>query len=197
MAQACGTVDTWILFIARHPEHPLTDRARALKLGIARRFSCYSHSLSISSRQDIVEPLLACDLSRFHDAQAPVYERALAELRAGRKQSHWMWFIFPQYAGLGLSAMSQRYAIRSLGEAVAYLADPALGRRLVECVEAVLAVPEKSAHDIFGSPDDVKFRSSLTLFATAASDPSLFEAALQRFYGGVPDARTLDLLNGR
>lgn len=134
------------------------------------------------------------DLSRFHEAQAPIYRRALAELRAGRKQSHWMWFIFPQIEGLGMSAMAQRYAIGSLAEVSAYLADPILGRRLLECVEAVLAVPGKSAHEIFGSPDDMKFRSSLTLFAAAAADPSPFEAALQRFHGGVPDPRTLTLL---
>ncbi|MDR6756883.1 uncharacterized protein (DUF1810 family) [Mycoplana sp. BE70] len=137
------------------------------------------------------------DLSRFHEAQAPIYQRALAELRAGRKQSHWMWFVFPQIDGLGMSAMTQRYAVGSLGEASAYLADPVLGRRLSECVEAVLAVPEKSAHEIFGSPDDMKFRSSLTLFAAAAADRSLFEAALQRFYNGVPDSRTLALLGDR
>lgn len=134
------------------------------------------------------------DLSRFHEAQAPIYRRALAELRAGRKQSHWMWFIFPQIEGLGMSAMAQRYAIGSLAEASAYLADPILGRRLLECVEAVLAVPGKSAHEIFGSPDDMKFRSSLTLFAAAAADLSPFEAALQRFHGGMPDPRTLTLL---
>lgn len=141
-----------------------------------------------------MQPPPAFDLSRFRDAQAPIYQRALAELRAGRKQSHWMWFVFPQIDGLGMSAMTQRYAIGSLGEASAYLADPVLGRRLSECVEAVLAVPEKSAHEIFGSPDDMKFRSSLTLFAAAATDRSLFEAALQRFYNGVPDSRTLALL---
>lgn len=137
------------------------------------------------------------DLSRFHDAQASIYQQALAELRAGRKQSHWMWFVFPQIDGLGMSAMAQRYAIGSLAEASAYLADPVLGRRLLECVAAVLAVPGKSAHEIFGSPDDMKFRSSLTLFAATAADPTMFEAALQRFYGGVPDSRSLTLLGER
>lgn len=135
------------------------------------------------------------DLSRFHEAQGAIYQRALAELRAGRKETHWMWYIFPQIEGLGMSAMTQRYAITTLDEAVAYLADPVLGGRLLECTGAVLAVPEKSAHEIFGSPDDMKFRSSLTLFAAAAADPTPFEAALQRFYGGVPDSRTLALLD--
>jgi len=141
-----------------------------------------------------MEPMSKHDLSRFHEAQAPVYRRALAELRAGRKESHWMWFVFPQIEGLGMSAMSQRYAIRSAAEARAYLADAVLGARLLECVEAVLAVPQKSAHAIFGSPDDVKFRSSLTLFAAVAADPAPFEAALRRFYDGAPDGRTLALL---
>lgn len=107
-----------------------------------------------------------------------------------------MWFIFPQIEGLGMSAMTQHYAIGTLGEAAAYLADPVLGGRLLQCVEAVLAVPDESAHEIFGSPDDMKFRSSMTLFAAAAADPSPFEEALQRFYGGVRDSRTLALLGG-
>ncbi|PTM93399.1 DUF1810 domain-containing protein [Mycoplana dimorpha] len=144
-----------------------------------------------------MEPTSKHDLSRFREAQDPVYRRALAELRAGRKESHWMWFVFPQIEGLGMSAMSQRYAIGSAAEARAYLADDVLGARLLECVRAVLSVPEKSAHEIFGSPDDVKFRSSLTLFAAVAADPAPFEAALQRFYGGETDGRTLVLLAQR
>lgn len=134
------------------------------------------------------------DLQRFVDAQAPVYAAALAELQAGLKRSHWMWFVFPQLAGLGSSAMAQRYAISSLAEAQAYLAHPLLGPRLRTCVEAVNAVPGRSAHDIFGSPDDLKFRSSLTLFAAAADDPRLFEDALGRYFGGAGDPATLALL---
>src|SRR5262245_14233201 len=105
------------------------------------------------------------DLDRFVDAQNGAYERALSELRAGHKRSHWMWFIFPQIAGLGSSSMAEKYAIRSAEEASAYLADPVLGSRLLRCVDAVLAIEGKSAHEIFGSPDDLKLRSSMTLFA--------------------------------
>ena len=136
-------------------------------------------------------------LERFVRAQEGVYPRALAELKAGKKQSHWMWFIFPQVAGLGHSAMAQMYAIASLDEARAYLAHPVLGPRLRECCEAVLAVEGKSAHDIFGSPDDLKFRSSLTLFAQAMPDEPLFQDLLMKFFGGKPDLATLELLAGR
>ena len=125
-------------------------------------------------------------------AQAPIYDRALRELRAGRKQSHWMWFVFPQIAGLGHSAMAQTYAIESLEEARAYLAHPVLEPRLRECCQAVLDVQGKSAHEIFGSPDDVKFRSCLTLFARAAPDETLFRAALNKYFGGEEDALTLE-----
>lgn len=141
-----------------------------------------------------MEPHTEFDLSRFHEAQASVYPRVLAELRAGRKESHWMWFVFPQIDGLGMSAMSQRYAIRSVGEARAYLDDPVLGKRLRDCVNAMLLVPGKTAHEILRSPDDMKFRSSLTLFIAAADDPALFQQALDRFYAGAPDERTLVLL---
>lgn len=146
-----------------------------------------------------MDPLESHDLSRFHQAQAGTYARALSELKRGRKETHWMWFVLPQIAGLGLSAMSQRYAIRSAGEAQAYLADPVLGARLKECVAALLSVPGRSAREIMGSPDDMKLRSSLTLFAAVADDQSLaetalFEAALSRFFGGMADTRTLELL---
>lgn len=134
------------------------------------------------------------DLQRFVDAQGPIWARVGEELRRGRKTSHWMWFVFPQLAGLGLSATSQRYAIGSLGEAKAYLAHPVLGRRYRECVETLLTHPGASAHDIFGSPDDVKLRSSLTLFREAAPDEPLFQAALDRFFESRPDPRTLSLL---
>jgi uncharacterized protein (DUF1810 family) len=133
------------------------------------------------------------DLDRFVSAQAGVYREALAELTAGRKRTHWMWFIFPQIAGLGSSPAAQRYAIASLDEARAYLAHPVLGPRLRECADALLAVEGKSAEEILGYPDDLKLRSSMTLFARAADDPDVFEAVLERYYDG-PDPRTLALL---
>jgi len=134
------------------------------------------------------------DLQRFVDAQDRVYEAALAELTAGAKRSHWMWFVFPQIAGLGSSAMAQRYAIASLEEAREYLAHPVLGPRLRDCTAAVLAAPHRDAHRVFGSPDDLKFRSSMTLFTEAAPQDPLFRAALGRFFEGDPDARTLEIL---
>lgn len=130
-------------------------------------------------------------------AQRDTYPRALAELRAGRKHSHWMWFIFPQMRGLGSSAMSQRYGIRSLEEARALLAHPVLGARLEECALAVLAHKHLSAAEIFGSPDDLKLRSSATLFARASSANSVFHQVLARFFGGVADDVTLRLLQVR
>jgi uncharacterized protein (DUF1810 family) len=133
------------------------------------------------------------NLSRFVEAQAPVYASALAELRAGEKRGHWMWFIFPQLAGLGRSPMAQHYAIHSLDEARAYLAHPLLGPRYRECCEAVLVVEGRSAHEIFGSPDDLKFRSSLTLFDQVEPD-SIFHSALEKYFDGKPDALTLEKL---
>jgi uncharacterized protein (DUF1810 family) len=133
------------------------------------------------------------DLDRFVSAQDGVYPAALAELVAGRKRTHWMWFVFPQLRGLGASPTAQHYAIADLDEARAYLAHPVLGPRLRECATALLDVDGKSATDILGYPDDLKLRSSMTLFAHAAADPALFEAVLDRFYDG-PDQRTLDLL---
>ena len=132
-------------------------------------------------------------LDRFVQAQDGVYDDALAELTAGRKRTHWMWFVFPQIAGLGSSPTAQRYAIRSLDEARAYLAHPVLGPRLRECAQALLAVPGRSAHEILGHPDDMKLRSSMTLFARAAEDPAPFQAVLDRYYDG-PDRLTLQLL---
>jgi uncharacterized protein (DUF1810 family) len=135
------------------------------------------------------------DLGRFETAQAPVIERVLQELRAGEKRSHWMWFVFPQLAGLGHSPMARRYAIGSLDEARAYLAHGVLGSRLVECTRTVNAVEGRSVHAIFGSPDDMKFRSSMTLFArTAAPDQPVFREALDRYFGGAEDPRTVDIL---
>jgi len=133
---------------------------------------------------------LTCDLERFVAAQAPVYEAVLTELRAGRKRSHWIWFVFPQIAGLGTSAMSQRYAIRSRDEAEAYLAHPVLGPRLVGCTQLVLRTAG-SAHDVFGDPDTAKVRSCMTLFAAVAGEGSVFATALGRFFGGVGDGETL------
>jgi uncharacterized protein (DUF1810 family) len=133
------------------------------------------------------------DLKRFVDAQAPVYERVVAELSRGRKQSHWMWFIFPQLAGLGRSEMARRFAIASRKEAVAYLQHARLGPRLHECTALVNAVEGKTILEILGSPDDLKFRSSMTLFGAVSSDPK-FSAAIAKYYGGEPDRRTLELL---
>ncbi len=131
------------------------------------------------------------DLHRFVEAQAPVYADVLAELRAGRKRSHWMWFIFPQIAGLGRSTMAQFYAISSIDEARAYLDHPLLGERLRECTELVLATEGRSARDIFGAPDDLKFRSSMTLFSEAGAADEPFRTALAKFFGGAPDEATL------
>lgn len=133
------------------------------------------------------------DLDRFVAAQAPVYSRVVAELAAGRKQSHWMWFIFPQVAGLGFSAMAQRYAISSRAEAEAYLAHPILGARLVECTRHVQDVTGKTILAILGSPDDVKFRSSMTLFDAVSHEP-VFAEALAKYFGGEKDQATLDIL---
>jgi uncharacterized protein (DUF1810 family) len=135
------------------------------------------------------------DLQRFVDAQAAVYSRVIEELRRGRKQSHWMWFIFPQIAGLGHSEMAQRFAISSREEALAYLAHPLLGSRLRECTALVNAVEGRSLLDILGSPDDLKFCSSMTLFNAVGSEPE-FSAALAKFFDGKADQRTLELLSG-
>ena len=137
------------------------------------------------------------DLLRFVDAQAPVYSQVIEELTAGCKRTHWMWFIFPQLRGLGQSAMAQHYAIRDLDQATRYLADNILGTRLRHDVQLMIKQTGKSALEILGSPDNLKFRSCLTLFGQAAADSSdrmLFAEALNQFYGGEPDRRTLELL---
>jgi len=134
-------------------------------------------------------------LERFVEAQDGVYPRALQELRAGRKASHWMWFVFPQLAGLGSSPMAQRYAIGSLGEARAYLDHPVLGSRLVDCARAVLSHPDRTAREILGSPDDVKLRSSMTLFTLARGSEPVFQQVLDAFFAGERDPRTVDLLH--
>jgi len=134
------------------------------------------------------------DLERFVQAQQGVYESALAELRAGRKRSHWIWFIFPQVAGLGQSEMSRKYAIRSSDEAAAYLAHPVLGDRLRECATAVLSHDDEEIGDIFPHPDDLKFHSSMTLFADVAPDEAVFQACLDAFFDGAADSATLERL---
>lgn len=134
------------------------------------------------------------DLDRFVQAQRDVYRLALAEVKAGEKQSHWMWYIFPQIDGLGFSSMSKRYAIKSLAEAEAYLRHPVLGPRLAEITEAALGVEERSALDIFDSPDDMKLQSCATLFAQASPAGSVFHRLLEKYFEGRRDPTTLRLL---
>ena len=134
------------------------------------------------------------DLERFVQAQAPCYDEALAEIKNGRKRSHWMWFIFPQLEGLGYSVMSRRYAIKSAAEAKAYLAHPLLGPRLTTCSEALLSLGKKSAHQIFGSPDDMKLKSCATLFASVSPEGSVCHQLLSKYFEGESDSRTLQLL---
>ena len=128
-------------------------------------------------------------------AQDRVYASVCKELAAGRKTSHWMWFVFPQFKALGRSSIAKHFGIESRNEAQAYWQHPVLRRRLKECTELVLSVDDKTAHEIFGSPDDLKFRSSMTLFAQVAPDEKVFSLALQRFFGGQPDENTLRLLD--
>ena len=135
------------------------------------------------------------DLQRFVEAQEPRIADAMAELRAGRKRTHWMWFVFPQLRGLGHSQMAWHFGIASRDEAAAYLAHPVLGPRLRECVELVLAVRGRTAHEIFGSPDDMKLCSSLTLFGEVGGGDSVFDRALRQYYRGQPDQATLELLS--
>jgi uncharacterized protein (DUF1810 family) len=134
------------------------------------------------------------DLNRFLKAQENDYASALAEIRNGQKTSHWMWYIFPQFDGLAVSSTSKHYAIKSVPEAKAYLAHPILGPRLLECAEAVLQLEGRSATEIFGSPDDLKLRSSATLFACVSPPGSAFDRLLGKYYGGVRDRKTLQLL---
>jgi uncharacterized protein (DUF1810 family) len=134
------------------------------------------------------------DLNRFLEAQQRDYPTALAELKRGRKRTHWMWYIFPQLDGLGFSAMARKYAIGSLEEARAYLTHPILGSRLVACAETLLAIQGQSAHAIFGSPDDWKLRSSATLFACASPAGSVFQRLLDQYFQGERDGKTLRLL---
>ena len=134
------------------------------------------------------------NLQRFVDAQASVFEQVLAELRSGRKSSHWMWFVFPQLRGLGSSALATRFGIASLAEAAAYLQHPLLGERLRQCSRLVIDANRGSITQLFAPPDDLKFRSSMTLFLHASADRRVFQEALERYFGGVPDALTLERL---
>jgi len=137
------------------------------------------------------------ELNRFVAAQESSYAAALAELSQGQKRSHWMWYIFPQIAGLGRSSTAQRYAISGLEEARAYLAHPVLGDRLRDCRDQLLMLEGVSAHDIFGSPDDMKLRSSMTLFSAVDGQPSIFFQVLQKYYQGQMDTATLDIIGGK
>jgi uncharacterized protein (DUF1810 family) len=146
------------------------------------------------SKVQPTESAFVGDLTRYLHAQEGVYEQALAEIRSGRKRSHWMWFIFPQYDGLGFSSTSKLYAIRSVAEARAYLNHPVLGTRLVECCEAVLQIEGRSAREIFGSPDDLKLRSCATLFARVSPVGSVFERVLEKYFQGAEDGETIRLI---
>jgi len=149
---------------------------------------------SVPGREDSVHAQDSFDLKRFLQAQEHTYDRALAELRAGRKTSHWMWFVFPQIDGLGRSSTARHYAIKSLAEAGAYLGHPVLGARLRECTRAMLALQSLTAHEILGGPDDLKFCSSMTLFEQAAEDKDLFGRAIDTYFAGRRDAMTLMIL---
>ena len=134
------------------------------------------------------------DLQRFVDAQSRCFDRVCRELSEGHKQSHWMWFIFPQLKGLGHSAIAIRYAISSSQEAEAYLRNPILGSRLRHCTQLVMVVEGRSIEEIFEAPDDLKFRSSMTLFANTAGEDKIFQEALRKYFAGKPDPLTIDLL---
>ena len=133
-------------------------------------------------------------LQRFIDAQQSDYETALSEIKRGRKQSHWMWYIFPQIRGLGFSATSKLYAIKNLKEAQAYLNHPLLGKRLKEITDALINLSSNNAHEIFGSPDDLKLKSSMTLFASLPDADPVLESALKKFFKGEKDAKTLSII---
>lgn len=147
--------------------------------------------MSVSDAHSADDPY---DLRRFVRAQEVDYQRALLEIKSGRKRSHWMWYIFPQFDGLAFSSTSKRYAIKSLAEATAYLDHPVLGPRLLECAEAVVGVAGRSAAEIFGSPDDLKLRSCATLFACVLPPGSVFDRLLAKYYRGERDGKTIQLL---
>jgi uncharacterized protein (DUF1810 family) len=142
----------------------------------------------------MLEPDHSGEMNRFVQAQDDIYATVLTELRSGRKTSHWMWFVFPQVAGLGTSGPARFYAIKSIGEAHAYLQHPILGPRLLECAETLLSIRGRTAREIFDYPDDMKLKSSMTLFATISSDESVFHRVLDHYYAGERDTRTLRLL---
>jgi uncharacterized protein (DUF1810 family) len=144
--------------------------------------------------EDVSENLDRFNLHRFVEAQKPVFQQVTSELKAGRKMSHWMWFIFPQIRGLGRSPTAIEYAISGIDEARAYLAHPILGPRLKDCTRLVLEVENRSAAQIFGDPDDMKFRSCMTLFARASPEDDIFARALEKYFRGIPDPLTLDRL---
>ncbi len=135
------------------------------------------------------------DLKRFLDAQENDFERALAEIKRGRKQSHWMWYIFPQIAGLGFSETSRFYAVKTKAEAEIYLAHPVLGARLMKISEALLEIEGKTANQIFGSPDDVKLKSSMTLFGVLENTNPVFQSVLDKYFDGAKDQKTLELID--
>ena len=137
------------------------------------------------------------NLERFIDAQRSDYSVALSEIKRGRKQSHWMWYIFPQIQGLGFSSTSKYYSIKNIDEAEAYLIHPVLGSRLIEICHALLALETKDAHKIFGSPDDVKLKSSMTLFSEVPGADKVFQSVLQNFFNGTKDGKTLQLINAQ
>lgn len=147
----------------------------------------------MSLRQNLQEDDIF-SLHRFLIAQDHIYEKALEELQHGKKRSHWMWFIFPQIEGLGKSSTAQFYSIKTIEEAQAYLNHPVLGNRLLECTKTILSVKNKSASQIFGFPDDLKLKSSLTLFASISLPNSLFYQALNQFFAGEQDEQTISLL---
>jgi len=169
-------------------------RRRLTRNGRARKKSCGGGASAPDRPHKSLAMTDPFNLQRFVDAQAGVFDRVEAELRAGRKRSHWMWFVFPQLAGLGFSQMAQFYALASLQEARAYLAHPLLGPRLRACTDWVCAAEGRGLREILGPPDDMKFRSSMTLFAQAAPEEAIFSAALAKFCEGLPDPATLELL---
>ncbi len=160
----------------------------ALYLGVSRKEKLMADEIKSADRGD------PFDLKRFLQAQEDDYRIALSEIRSGRKRSHWMWYIFPQVEGLGFSTTSRWFSIKSVAEAKAYLNHPLLGQRLTECVEAVLGVEGRSAHEIFGSPDDMKLRSCATLFAYVSPGGSVFDRLLEKYFKGERDSKTLRLL---
>jgi uncharacterized protein (DUF1810 family) len=169
------------------------DKAHSVRKGkdqiVITASSACNGGIMIASPPAMVHD--AFNLKRFVDAQEPVFAQVLLELERGRKRTHWMWFVFPQLAELGSSDMARHFGIHSLEEARAYLRHPLLGVRLRQCCATLLQVQDRGAHDIFGSPDDLKLRSCLTLFGLAAPDEPIFSQCLARYYGGEPDELTL------